>query len=129
MRRCVHYAALLVALSIALPAVADKAKSLYNKGRDAEASQKYEDAYDYFRQAYALKPKDVRYRVSYERTRFLAAASHVHRGQILRDGGKLQEALDEFQKAADIDPSSFISRQEIRRTQEMLNQSTAAPLA
>ena len=121
MRRSVHYAVLLVALTLALPAVADKAKSLYNKGRDAEASQKYEDAYDFFRQAYALKPKEVRYRVSYERTRFLAAAAHVHQGQILRDGGKLQEAVDEFQKAADIDPSSFIARQELRRTQDMLN--------
>ena len=64
---------------------------------------------------------------SYERTRFLAAASHVHRGQLLREAGKLQEALTEFQKAAEIDSSSFIAQQEIRRTQKMINDAGNAP--
>ena len=82
---------LLIALFIAIPAIADKAKSFYEKGRDAEARQNYELAYDNYKQAYDLKPTDMRYRVAYERTKFLAAASHVHRGQLLRDAGRLQE--------------------------------------
>ena len=49
---------LLVALA-ALPLLADKAKDLYEKGRDAEARQQYEAAFDFFRQAYQLKPKDL----------------------------------------------------------------------
>jgi general secretion pathway protein D len=61
--------------------------------------------------------------------KFLAAASHVHRGQLLRDGGKLQEAIDEFQKAVDIDPSSFIAQQELRRTMTLLNQAEHPPQA
>jgi general secretion pathway protein D len=129
MRRFASYAAVLLALMLAVPALADKAKTLFEKGRDAEARLKFEEAYDYFRQAYELKPREVRYRVSFERTRFLAAASHVHQGQILRDGGKLQEALAEFQKALDIDASSFIARQEFRRTQDVINSANApAPL-
>src|SRR5438093_8706629 len=56
--------------------------------------------------------------------RFLAAASHVHRGQLLREAGKLDEALAEFQKATAIDPSSFIAQQEIRRTQQMIQEAT-----
>ena len=44
-------------------------------------------AIDFYKQAYNLKPKDLKYRSSYERTRFLSAASHVHRGQIFRDAG------------------------------------------
>jgi general secretion pathway protein D len=120
--------ALLLILSIAVPpASADKAKSLWDKGRDAEARQNYEAAYDLFRQAYELKPKDVRYRASYERTRFLAASSHVHRGQILRDGGKLNDALVEFRRALEIDPSSFIAQQELRRTQTMIRQAESGP--
>jgi general secretion pathway protein D len=83
----------LIALIIAIPAIADKAKDFYEKGRDAEARQNYELAYDNYKQAYDLKPKDLRYRVAFERTRFLSAASHVHRGQILRDSGRLLEAL------------------------------------
>ena len=119
-------------LFLSVSAFAEQAKSLYDKGSDAEARQNYEQAYDYYKQAYALKPKDLKYRASYERTRFLAAASHVHRGQILRDGGKLEEALAEFQKAIDIDPSSFIAQQELKRTQQMIDeannpQAKAAP--
>ena len=36
---------LLIALLAALPATADKARSLYSKGQQAEAKQQYEEAY------------------------------------------------------------------------------------
>ena len=111
---------LLVAV-LALPAIADKAKDLYLKGQDAEARQNYEAAYDFFKQAYDLKPKDLRYRSAFERTRFEAAASIVHHGQLLRDDGKLDEAVAEFQKALAIDPSLFIAKQELTRTLKMIN--------
>jgi general secretion pathway protein D len=111
---------LLVALA-ALPLLADKAKDLYDKGRDAEARQQYEAAFDFYRQAYQLKPKDLRYRAAFEHARFDAGAEAVHRGQQLREEGKLQEALAEFQKAAGIDPSSFIAKQEITRTLKLIN--------
>ena len=117
-------AVLLLVMAVSLPLTADKAKSLYAKGKDAEARQNYESAYDFYKQAYDLKPKDLRYRTSFERMRFLAAASHVHRGQLLREAGKLDEALAEFQKATAIDPSSFIAQQEIRRTQQMIQEAT-----
>ena len=113
---------LCVLLCVSLPAFADQAKTLYEKGRDAEARQNYEQAFDFYKQAYAIKPKELRYRSSYERTRFLAASSHVHRGQILRDGGKLEDALAEFQKAVEIDGSSFIAQQELKRTQQMIQE-------
>jgi len=94
----------------------ESAKSLYAKGEDAQARQDYEKAFEYFKQAYELQPKELRYRTAYERNRFLAAASHVHRGQIAFDAGKLDEAKGEFEKALAIDPSSFIAQQELRRT-------------
>ena len=46
----------------------------------------------------------------------------MHRGQILRDAGKFDEALAQFQKALETDPSSFIAQQELRRTQQMMNE-------
>src|SRR5215831_14935281 len=96
-------AVLALVAAVTLPLIADKAKSLYDKGQDAEARQNYEEAFDYYKQAYDLKPKDLKYRTTYERVKFLAASSHVHRGQILRDAGKLDDALAEFQKALAID--------------------------
>ena len=123
MTRLKSVAVLLLVVSLAaLPAFADKANSLYNQGRDAEARQDYETAYADYAEAYKIKPSDVRYRAAAQRGKFLAAASHVHRGQILRDSGKLQDALGEFQKAIAIDPSSFIAVQEEKRTRELIEQ-------
>src|SRR3984885_7448369 len=127
MRRLKPAAVLLLVVMVILPAIADKAKNLYEKGQDAEARQNYEAAYDLYKQAYDLKPKDLRYRSSFERMRFKAAATIVHRGQKLREEGKLQEAVVEFQKAVQIDPSLFIAQQELKRTLQMINDATNPP--
>ena len=76
MRRLMRPALLLTLVAVAtLPAIADKAKDLYTKGEDAEARQNYEAAYDFYKQAYELKPKELRYRAAFEHVRFEAAAS------------------------------------------------------
>jgi len=111
---------ILLAILVFIPAVADKAKSLYTQGKDAEARQNYELAYQCYKQAYDLNPKDLRYRAAAERTKFLASASKVHRGQLLRDAGKLNEALAEFEAAALIDPANYLAQQEARRTRKLL---------
>jgi len=126
MRRLIRPALfVLLLLCLRLPVLArhvDSAKGFYEKGQDAEARQNYEQAFDYFKQAYNLKPKDLRYRTAFERTRFYAASSHVHRGQVLRDAGKLDEAAVEFQKGLEIDGSSFIAQQELKRTEQMIRE-------
>jgi general secretion pathway protein D len=122
MRRLMRPALFLLLVAVVtLPAIADKVKDLYAKGQDAEARQQYETAYEFFKQCYELKPKDLRYRAAYERVRFQAAASIVHNGQKLRDDGKLDDALAAFQKALSIDPSLFIARQELNRTVKIIN--------
>jgi general secretion pathway protein D len=122
MKRAIHPALICsLCLIFVLPAAAENAKSLYAKGKTAEARQNFEQAYDFYKQAYDQKPQDLSYRSAYERLRFLAGASHVHRGQLLREAGRLEEALAEFQKAAEIDPSSPIAKQEIRVTNQMID--------
>jgi general secretion pathway protein D len=118
MRRLFVVLALILALT--LPAAADKAKGFYDKGRDAEARQSWEQAYELYKQAYDLKPKDLRYRTAYLRSRTQAAASRVHRGVQLRENGNLEEALAEFQRAAEIDPGMDVAQQELRRTRDMI---------
>ena len=106
----------LLAILTTLSAAAkkkDNAKALFLKGQDAEARQNVEAAYNYYKQAYELKPKEINYRIAYQRTMFLAAAAHVHRGQALREEGKLQDALAEFQAAKLIDPADAVIDQEI----------------
>jgi len=53
--------ALLLNFSL-FSSAADSAKSLYNKGKIAEARQNYEQAYDFYKQAYDQKPQDLSYR-------------------------------------------------------------------
>ncbi len=121
MKRAIRPALICLILSlIVLPAIAESAKSLYKKGKLAEARQNYEQAYDLYKQAFDQSPQDLSYRAAFERLRFLAGASHVHRGQLLREAGRLQEALAEFQKAVDIDPSSAIAKQEVQVTNQMI---------
>jgi general secretion pathway protein D len=122
-----RFAVALLTFALTVPiASAESSSSLYNHGKKAEARQDYEAAYEFYKQAYSQKPQELRYRVKYERMKFLAAASHVHKGQQLRDEGKLQEALAQFEQAAQIDNSSFIAKQEAQRTREII-QTQGAP--
>ena len=120
MKRLTRVLALLLIFGT-LPAVAtDKAKALYKQGLDAEMRQDYVTAYNFYHQAYELKPTDITYRASFERVRFFASAAHVHNGQLLEKSGKLQEALTEFEQAIAIDPSSFIAQQEANKVRRAL---------
>src|SRR5579859_3531477 len=116
---CVIFAAILSA--------ADSAKALFEKGVKAEARGDYEGAFEFFKAAYQAKPSELKYRVPYERTRILASASKVKRGQKLRDQGSLPEALTLFQQALEVDPSNDLAAQEIRRTQAMMQKGTSGP--
>lgn len=127
MKRAIRPALICFLLVVGIPAVAESSRSLYKKAKDAEARQNYEQAYDLYKQAYDQSPKDLSYRSAYERLRFLAGASHVHRGQLLREAGRLQEALAEFQKASEIDPSSAIAKQEIQITNRLIQQGEGTP--
>jgi general secretion pathway protein D len=127
MKRLMPAAVALLVLVVILPAIADKAKTFYEKGQDAEARENFEAAYNFYKQAYDLKPKDLRYKSSFERLRFKAAATLVHHAEGLRDEGKLQEALAEFQRAALIDPSLFIAQQELKKTLQMINDKENPP--
>jgi general secretion pathway protein D len=104
---------------------AESAKTLFQKGAKAEARQDYEAAYDFYKAAYQLKPEELKYRVPFERTRMLSAASKIKRGQKLRDQGNLPDALALFQQAVEVDPSNDLAAQEIRRTQLMMRKAAS----
>ena len=112
-------------VSTSVPASAESAKSLLHKGLKAEERQDYEAAYEFYKKAYDKKPDDLKYRVAYERTRFLAAVTKIKRGQKLREQGKFQDALQVFMQAAEVDPSNDLAQQEVRRTDEMIRRQGA----
>jgi general secretion pathway protein D len=119
MKRLTRVLALLL-ICISVAGASDKAKQLYKDGLQAETRLDYVEAYNLYHQAYELKPADLTYRASFERVRFLAAASLVHQGELLVNSGKLQEALTMFERALGIDPSSFIAQQEANKVRDVL---------
>jgi len=111
----------LIAVSaLIVPAYADRGNDAFKRGDRAERQTNYDAAYGYYKQAYTLEPNNAKYLAAYSRMRFNAAAQHVRAGELLRNTGALMEALAEFQHAVEIDSSSFVAQQDLRRTAEMI---------
>lgn len=126
-RVCLRLAAITAAVLLfvgfcAVPALADKGESSYKQGRELEAQQNYEAAYEAYERAYGVNPKSVEYRAALTRLRFLASAAKVHRGMLLQQAGQLEDALLLFQEAARIDPSSPVASQQAINTRNMIRE-------
>jgi len=119
----------ILVLALALPSHSDEASSAFRRGTRAEAEKQYDAAYEAFRQAYTLKPKEPKYITSYLRVRAAAASEHVNNGIKLRDKQKMQEAILEFRRASEIDATSFVALQEIQRTELMIRKAAEAASA
>jgi general secretion pathway protein D len=110
----------LLILALSAPNYPDEAKAAYKRGVRAESQKNYDEAYQSFKQAYTLNRKEAKYVTAYLRARANAATQHVNNGRKLRDNLKLQEAMVEFQRAAEIDSTNYVAAQELQRTEFML---------
>lgn len=114
-------ALLMILAALCLPAHADRGKDAYNQGVRAQKAAKYDEAFGYFKQAYTLTPNNPKYVAAYTRMRLSVSSQHIHAGQLLRNTGNLTEAMSEFQRAAEVDSTSFMAQQELRRTADMIH--------
>jgi general secretion pathway protein D len=89
-------------------------------GRKAQMAENWDLALELYQKALAEDPSDPLYLAAYRRMQFEAGQDHVKTGKELREAGKLQEALQEFQRAYAIDPGSTIAQQELRTTNRMI---------
>lgn len=99
-----------------------KGDKLIRQGRAAQLAEDWDRALELYEQALLEDPADPLYQMAVRRARFEAAQLHLKKGKQLREQGKLEEALKEFQHAFAIDPSSSIAEQELRRTYRMLRE-------
>ena len=104
-----------------------KPDKLIKEAQAAELQQDWDKALVLYEQALDLKPGDAALTIGMRRCRFQAGQKHVNLGAKLRDDGKLEDALNEFQKALIADPSSSIAIQEIKRTQQMMEREKSKP--
>ena len=112
--------AFLVIMSLSAAVYPDEAGTAYKQGLRAESHKQFDTAYEFFKKAYTLKPEEPRYGTAYLRSRTYAAAQHVANAMKLRDELKLQDALTEFEHAAEIDSTNYVAAQGVRETQALL---------
>jgi general secretion pathway protein D len=108
------------------PMLADSAKKLYKRGRAAEDRGELETAFQAYSLAEEKAPTDIRYKVALARVRATAAGMHVHNGEKLEQDNNLKEALVEFFRALEIDPSDAIAEQEVDKIKKMIENNNKA---
>jgi len=118
LRRCLL--ALLLALAVGLPALANQAENYYKEGQKAEAKNDFDGAYKAYVEASKLEPKNAKYIAAVTRLKFYAAMQHLHAGIELRESGKLNDAAVEFERAVAIDPTSMVAKAELQKTADMI---------
>ncbi|HVV45034.1 MAG TPA: hypothetical protein VHC72_07500, partial [Bryobacteraceae bacterium] len=81
-----------------------KGDKLRNQARNEETKGNYQKALELTSQALETDPADPAYILQFHRIKFELGLQHLTAARKLRDAGKLDEALAEFQKAYDADP-------------------------
>ena len=116
---------LVMSCFVVVPGLAQRAESSFKVGLKDETKGNFDAAYEAFKQAHEKKPLESKYTAAFLNSRLHASAQHIQAGQSLRDVYKLQEALAEFRRAAEIDGSNFAAFQEIRRTADLISKRDA----
>jgi general secretion pathway protein D len=106
-----------------------KGDRLITQSRAAELRKDWDTALKLAEEALSDDPADVGYQLTTTRLRFYDAQYHVDEGRKLRNQGKLDSALAEFQKAYGINPASAIAEEEIDRTRSMIEREKTKPAA
>lgn len=112
LRRKFSTAGILAPLVFALALLSCGGSSAFKRGLEYEQLKNYDAALQSYEEALSSDPDNAKYRLYFERARFQAAMAHFDRGRRFREEGRLQEALQEFRRAVQIDPSIAAAHQE-----------------
>lgn len=117
-----------VTLGVAvLEARTRKGDKVLAQSRAAELRKEWDKALALAEEALSEDPADIAYQLATTRLRFYAAQYHIDQGKKLRNDGKLDDALAEFQKAYGINPASAMAEEEIGRTKGMIEREKNKP--
>lgn len=111
-------------LSLCPLAVAKKdpsPKALYQAGLTAEAKDDPISAYNDYAKAYHKQPKNLRYKTAYNRLKYVAAATFVSSGEKLAAQGDFTNAMTQYLRALEIDPSNAMAEQDIQAAKRKLS--------
>jgi general secretion pathway protein D len=98
------------------------ASSAFKRGQKLEQLRNYDEAVLQYKDAYEREPKNHEYRLYFERARNQAGTMHADLGRKFKELGQLDEALAEFRRGAEIDPSNQLAVQETRVVEKMIKE-------
>ena len=121
-RVCLTHSALLLLCVLSVGCAASAAA---RHGRDAEHRQDYDRAVVEYTKALRLRPDAADVRLGLERAKLRSSEDHFQRGRRLAATGKLDEALVEYELAAELNPTSGNIDEELRSTRNKLRSRVA----
>jgi general secretion pathway protein D len=107
-------------LALCLFAGGCAASGALRRGGDAEHRQDYDLAVVEYAKALRMRPDDANTRAALERSKLRASQDHFSRGRRLAAAGKFDQALVEYQVAAELNPSNGDLDQELLATRNKL---------
>ncbi|PWT86251.1 MAG: hypothetical protein C5B57_01450, partial [Blastocatellia bacterium] len=117
-RRCHGAASLLVAACLAGTGCA--AATASSRGHDAEQRRDYDLAVVEYTKALRLKPDNTNIRAALDRAKLRASEEHFQRGRRFAATGKFDQALVEYELAAELNPTNGVIEEELRSTRAQL---------
>jgi len=114
-----------VPLLVCLFAGGCAATGALHRGQSAEHRQDYDLAVVEYTKVLRLRPDDTSARVALDRAKLRASQDHFMRGRRLAATGKLDQALVEFELAAELNPANGDVDDELRATRNKLRAKVA----
>jgi general secretion pathway protein D len=112
-------------VAAALLAAGCAASAALSRGREFERRQEYDAAVAEYAQAVRAKPGNTEARLALDRAKLRASLDHFNRGRRLDAVGKFEEALVEYEAAAELNPSSGDVDAAVRETRNKLRSKIA----
>jgi type II secretory pathway component GspD/PulD (secretin) len=101
------------------------ASAALSRGRDFERRQEYDAAVAEYTKAVRQKPNDTEARLALDRAKLRASQDHFQRGRRHDAVGRLEQALVEYEAAAELNPSSGEVDEAVRETRNKLRSKIA----
>jgi general secretion pathway protein D len=113
----------VLAVAVAMGSCA--AAGALRHGQDAEQAQDYDLAVVEYTKALRLKPSNTTARLALDRAKLRASTDHYNTGRRLSATGKYEEALVEYQLAAELNPTSSEVDEALKATRNLLRSKVA----
>ena len=97
---------LLAAALVVAVAAGCGASRTFRRAEELALQQQWDEAVEYYRQALQESPDTPEYKIALERAMQSAALVHAQQARTLEAQGQLDEALREYRKASEFDPSN-----------------------